>query len=170
MCGTLKNNNYEFQGDEEMDYKVESFLLDHTKVKAPYVRKAATITGPKGDIITKFDLRFLQPNSDSLPTGALHTLEHLLSTYLREEMENVVDLSPMGCRTGFYLVMLEDAQEEKVKKALVSSLSKVLVTTEVPAMTAKECGNYRDHSLFGAVEYARQVLDGFAALDEKRNG
>ena len=74
----------------------------------PYVRKAASLTGPKGDIITKFDLRFLQPNTDSLPTGAMHTLEHLLSVYLREELDNVVDLSPMGCRTGFYLIMLAD--------------------------------------------------------------
>lgn len=144
-----------------MDYKVESFLLDHTKVQAPYVRKAATIVGPKGDIITKFDLRFLQPNQDTLPTGAVHTLEHLISTYLREEIENVVDLSPMGCRTGFYLVMLEDAEAEKIEKALIKVLEKVVVTSEVPAMTAKECGNYRDHSLFGAQEYAKLVLDGF---------
>jgi len=141
--------------------KIESFLLDHTAVKAPYVRKAATIAGPKGDIITKFDLRFLQPNADTLPTGALHTLEHLLSTYLREELEDVVDLSPMGCRTGFYLVMFEDASVEKIQKALINSLQKVLATTVVPATTAKECGNYRDHSLFGAKEYAQFVLEGF---------
>lgn len=147
-----------------MDHQVESFLLDHTKVQAPYVRKAATITGLKGDIITKFDLRFLQPNQDTLPTGAVHTLEHLLSTYLREEMENVVDLSPMGCRTGFYLVMLEDAEAKKIEKSLIKALEKVVVTTEVPAMTAKECGNYRDHSLFGAQEYAKLVLEGFTNL------
>jgi len=145
------------------DGKVESFLLDHAKVQAPYVRKAATIGGLKGDIITKFDLRFLQPNQDTLPTGALHTLEHLLSIYLREEMEKVVDLSPMGCRTGFYLIMLKDAKEEQVKQALIKALEKVVTTSEVPAMTAKECGNYRDHSLFGAQEYAKEVLAGFAA-------
>lgn len=144
--------------------KVESFLLDHTQVQAPYVRKAATLAGPKGDVITKFDLRFLQPNQDTLPTGALHTLEHLLSTYLREELENVVDLSPMGCRTGFYLVMFEDISAEKIQQALISALKKVVVTSEVPAMTAKECGNYRDHSLFGAREYAKFILDGLAAL------
>lgn len=143
------------------DYKVESFLLDHTRVKAPYVRKAASLTGPKGDIITKFDLRFLQPNTDSLPTGAMHTLEHLLSVYLREELDNVVDLSPMGCRTGFYLIMLADLETEPVEKALIRVLQKILATVEVPAVTAKECGNYRDHSLFGAKEYARQVLEGF---------
>jgi len=149
-----------------MEHKVESFLLDHTKVEAPYVRKAATIIGPKGDIITKFDLRFLQPNQDTLPTGALHTLEHLLSTYLREELENVVDLSPMGCRTGFYLVMLEDVEVGKIQPALIKALEKVVVTNEVPAMTAKECGNYRDHSLFGAQEYAKAVLAGFASLQK----
>jgi len=141
--------------------KVESFLLDHTAVQAPYVRKAACIRGTKGDLISKFDLRFLQPNADTLPTAALHTLEHLLSVYLREELENVIDLSPMGCRTGFYLVMFEDSTEEKIQQALLNVLAKIVQTTEVPATTAKECGNYRDHSLFGAKEYAKQVLSGF---------
>lgn len=59
--------------------KVESFELDHTIVKAPYVRLAGTEKNEKGSTIQKYDLRFLQPNQEALPTSAVHTLEHLLA-------------------------------------------------------------------------------------------
>lgn len=139
---------------------VESFTLDHTKVQAPYVRRAGTLTTPNGDIISKFDLRFLQPNKATMPTGAVHTLEHLLAGYMREALENVVDVSPMGCRTGFYLILIGDVNEETVASALIQALEKVLVTEEVPAANEIQCGNYRDHSLFGAKEYTKDVLTG----------
>ena len=84
--------------------KVESFKLDHTKVKAPYVRKCCVLDGKSGDKVSKFDLRFLQPNVEAFGTASIHGLEHLLATYLREELEGLIDLSPMGCRTGFYLL------------------------------------------------------------------
>lgn len=84
--------------------KVESFELDHNLVKAPYVRQAGV--EEQGEArIEKYDLRFLQPNQDALPTGALHTLEHLLAVNLRDYLTGVIDLSPMGCRTGFYLIL-----------------------------------------------------------------
>ncbi|HHW91990.1 MAG TPA: S-ribosylhomocysteine lyase [Firmicutes bacterium] len=137
---------------------VESFQLDHRKVKAPYVRKADRLVGPRGDVVTKFDLRFLQPNAGALPTGAIHTLEHLLAVYLREELEGVIDLSPMGCRTGFYLILFGEQEEERVKGALVWALQRVLDATDVPAANEIQCGHYRDHSLSGAKEYARMIL------------
>jgi S-ribosylhomocysteine lyase len=140
--------------------KVESFQLDHTKVKAPYVRNAGTYKGKDGGILTKYDLRFLQPNKGEMPTAAVHTLEHLLAGYLREELEEVIDVSPMGCRTGFYLILWGHRTTEDVKRALISALSKVLTTTEVPAANELQCGNYRDHSLFSAQEYTRLVLEG----------
>lgn len=139
---------------------VESFTLDHTNVKAPFVRRCGTLSTPKSDIISKFDLRFTQPNKEAMPTGAVHTLEHLLAGYIREELKDVVDLSPMGCRTGFYLIVIGDVMEETVAHALIHALEKVLVTEEVPAANAIQCGNYRDHSLFGAKEYAKEVLQG----------
>lgn len=137
---------------------VESFTMDHTVVKAPFVRKCGVITTPKGDIITKFDLRFVQPNVESMPTAAIHALEHLMAGFIREELDNVVDLSPMGCRTGFYLIMVGELSEEEVAKALISSLEKVIVAEEVPAANPVQCGNYKDMSLFGAKEYAKEVL------------
>jgi S-ribosylhomocysteine lyase len=147
-----------------MTKKIESFQLDHLTMPAPQVRRAGTLTGPKGDVISKFDLRFIKPNTDAIPTAAVHTLEHLLATYMRERLDGLIDLSPMGCRTGFYLTVWGDVSGEAVRDALLYSLKRVVETAwdEVPGTTAIECGNYRDHSLFGAKEYAKQVIEGFA--------
>lgn len=139
--------------------KVESFELDHTKVKAPYVRLAGTQTTPRGDTISKYDLRLLQPNQDALPTGALHTLEHLLVTGLRGRLNNVVDVSPMGCRTGFYMAVIDEPQPEKIMQVFQEALADVSTYTSVPGRSELECGNARDHDLEGAKRYAAQVLD-----------
>ena len=138
---------------------VESFTMDHTQVKAPFVRKCGVLTGPSGDVVTKFDLRFMQPNKDAIPTAALHALEHLLAGYLRDEVENVIDLSPMGCRTGFYFIVWGQPSIEQITLALKKSLQRVVESTEVPAANEVQCGNYRDLSLFGAQEYAKLVLN-----------
>lgn len=143
---------------------VESFTMDHTKVQAPFVRKCGVIETPKGDIITKFDLRFTQPNQESMPTGAIHAIEHLLAGFIREELSDIVDISPMGCRTGFYLIKVGTAEELEVARALVGALEKVMAAEEIPAVNPVQCGNYRDMSLFGAKEYSRIVLDGLKEL------
>jgi S-ribosylhomocysteine lyase len=139
--------------------QVESFLLDHTKVIAPYVRVAGK-EKQENVKITKYDLRLVQPNLEEIPTGALHTLEHLIAVKLRDELEGIIDISPMGCRTGFYLIMWGEYDTETVRDALVNVLKYVVTAKEadVTAVSAKECGNYRDHSLFGAQEYAKQIL------------
>lgn len=139
--------------------KVESFKLDHTKVRAPYIRKCCVLDGAKGDKVSKFDLRFLQPNSEAFGTAAMHGLEHLLATYLRETLDNIIDLSPMGCRTGFYLILWGDVDASIIKVGLEKALKMILEVTEIPAATAIECGNYKDLSLFGAKEYAKDVLE-----------
>lgn len=139
--------------------RVESFELDHNIVKAPYVRVAGVEHDEKGSIIQKIDLRFLQPNTAALPTSAVHTLEHLLATYLRDHLEGVIDVSPMGCRTGFYCVKWNEATTEEIAVALEKTLKDVLATEIIPAVTAKECGNYRDHSLYAAKVYVEQVLE-----------
>lgn len=142
--------------------KVESFSMDHTKVKAPFVRKCGVLTGPKGDVVSKFDLRMMQPNMAAIPTGALHAMEHLLASYLRDEVENVIDLSPMGCRTGFYFIVWGEPSIEQIQTALCNALQRIVNATEVPAANEIQCGNYRDLSLFGAQEYAKLVLKGFS--------
>lgn len=138
----------------------ESFRLDHKKVKAPYVRLAGIKITPKGDKIEKYDLRFTQPNQEIMPTGAIHTLEHLLATYMRGHLEGIVDLSPMGCRTGFYMVALGEPGPERVMAAFAKTLQEVAsFEGVVPGVSDLECGNYRDHDLNGAKRWAKQVLD-----------
>ena len=138
--------------------KVESFALDHTKVKAPFVRKCTVLTGEKGDKVTKFDIRFMQPNKEEMQSEGIHTLEHLLATYMRDDMDNIIDLSPMGCRTGFYMTAWGEDDVKTVIGAVENSLKKVLETEDVPAMNEVQCGNYRLHSLALAKEYAKTAL------------
>ena len=145
----------------EKKNNVDSFNLDHTKVTAPFVRLASRKTGEKGDVVSKFDIRFCQPNKEFMPTGAIHTLEHLIAEYIRDEMDNVIDLSPMGCRTGFYFTVFGEQDEEEITKHLLNVLKKVAVwDKEIPATNEIECGNYRDHDLEGAKLYAKKWCDG----------
>ncbi|MGL5415671.1 MAG: S-ribosylhomocysteine lyase [Clostridium sp.] len=138
--------------------KVESFELDHRKVKAPYIRRCCILIGEKGDRVTKFDLRFLQPNKESFGTAAMHGIEHLLAHFLREDLEGIIDFSPMGCRTGFYLSIWGDRNAQDIKLALENGLRKIIEVKEIPANNDIQCGNYKDLSLFGAKEYAKEAL------------
>ena len=139
--------------------KVESFELDHRKVKAPYIRKCCLLNGPKGDYVTKFDIRFLQPNKEAFGTAAMHGLEHLLAYKLRDTLDGIIDLSPMGCRTGFYLSIFGNRDSEEIKVAVENALKEILEAKEIPAANEIQCGNYRDLSLFGAKEYAKEALN-----------
>ncbi|GAF40495.1 S-ribosylhomocysteinase LuxS [Agrilactobacillus composti DSM 18527 = JCM 14202] len=141
--------------------KVESFTLDHTKVKAPYVRLITEETGPKGDLISNYDLRLVQPNENAIPTAGLHTIEHLLASLLRDRMDGVIDCSPFGCRTGFHLIMWGQHSTTEVAKALKSSLEAIandIKWEDVPGTTIYSCGNYRDHSLFSAKEWSKKIV------------
>jgi S-ribosylhomocysteine lyase len=150
-----------------METVIESFTLDHDSVKAPYVRRIEIMQGPKGDEISSFDVRLVQPNQQEIPTAAMHTLEHLLAVHLRPLLSGYIDCSPYGCRTGFHLFVWGDVSAETAAKAVKQALEQVLEDEwkDVPATTSKECGNYRDHSLFGAHEWARQILDAGMSCD-----
>lgn len=140
---------------------IESFTLDHTKVQAPYVRLIDTESGEHGDIISNYDVRLCQPNQEEIPTGAMHTLEHLLALYLRPRVPGYIDCSPFGCRTGFHLLCWKEHDPQDIAVALKESLQEIVKTTweQVPGTKEKECGNYRDHSLFGAQEWAKKILE-----------
>ena len=138
--------------------QVESFNLDHTKVRAPYVRLAGRHTTKHGDTITKFDLRLAQPNQGALESGAMHTLEHLLAGGLRDHLSGVIDLSPMGCRTGFYLVYDGEISPNEVMSALEKTLGTVASVVQIPGVSELECGNYRDHDLESAQYWAKDAL------------
>ena len=153
--------------------KVESFTLDHTKVKAPYVRLITVEEGPKGDKIYNYDLRLVQPNKNAIPTGGLHTIEHLLASLLRDRLDGVIDCSPFGCRTGFHLIVWGEHSTTEVAKALKSSLEEIRDTItweDVPGTTIKTCCNYRDHALFTAKEWCRDILeDGISDVPFERH-
>lgn len=137
---------------------VESFNLDHTKVKAPYIRLASVSEGNKGDKVYKYDLRFKQPNKEHMKMDALHSIEHIMAENIRNHEENVLDLSPMGCQTGFYLSVINETTDEKIRDVMEKTLEDVLNADEVPACNEVQCGWAANHSLEGAKEIARDML------------
>lgn len=148
--------------------EVESFSLDHTKVLAPYVRLIGVEYGPKGDAISNFDVRLVQPNAGEIPTAGLHTIEHTLAALLRTRFDGLIDISPFGCRTGFHMIAWGEPAPETVAIAIKGALEDLVERVEwsdVPGTTAESCGNYRNHSLHSAKEWAREVLEQGISLD-----
>ena len=142
-------------------YNVDSFNLDHRAVKAPYVRLASRKTGAKGDVVSKFDIRVTQPNVEFMETGAIHALEHIAAETLRDVMDGVIDFSPMGCRTGFYLTLWGEISEENVASAMLTVFQKVVDWKgEVPAANEIQCGNFRDLDLERARFFAEKWIKG----------
>lgn len=137
---------------------VESFSLDHTKVKAPYVRVAGRKEGQNGDVIVKYDVRFSQPNQDHMEMMAVHSLEHLTAELVRNHADYVVDFGPMGCQTGFYLTVMNHDDYDEILDVLEKTMQDVLVADEVPASNEKQCGWAAHHTLDGAKDLARTFL------------
>ena len=137
---------------------VESFNLDHTKVAAPYIRLADRKVLPHGDVITKYDIRFKQPNQDHLEMPAVHSVEHLFAEKSRNHSDKVLDFSPMGCQTGFYLMLSGDHALEDVSDLVADTLTDILDADEVPAANEVQCGWGANHTLTGAQDVAREFL------------
>ena len=145
---------------------LDSFTVDHTIMNAPAVRVAKTMSTPKGDTITVFDLRFTKPNIDIIGEKAIHTLEHLFAGFMRQHLNTdtveIIDLSPMGCRTGFYMSLLGTPSEQQVADAWLNSMEDVLKVTsqdDIPELNLYQCGTAVMHSLEGAKETASNVIE-----------
>lgn len=138
--------------------KVESFELDHTKVIAPFVRRCCVIEGKNGDTVSKFDIRFTQPNVSELESAGIHTLEHFMATFMREKTDDIIDFSPMGCRTGFYMTTWNCHEISEIIEIVNYALEKIMIQDTIPAQNEIQCGNYRLHSLELAKKYAEDVL------------
>jgi len=146
---------------------LDSFKVDHIKMVAPAVRFAKAMSSKSGDAVTVFDLRFTQPNvEDNLSGEGIHTLEHLFAGFMRDHLNSdeveIIDLSPMGCRTGFYMSLFGEPKEEDVVSAWEKSMQDVLtVPTEddIPELNMYQCGTYKMHSLEDAKKIAKIVLD-----------
>jgi S-ribosylhomocysteine lyase len=151
---------------------LDSFMVDHTKMIAPAVRVAKTMQTPKGDKITVFDLRFCTPNKEILSSNAIHTIEHLFAGYMREHLNGngveIIDISPMGCRTGFYMSLIGTPTEKEVVKAWEESMRDILNTTKIPEANKYQCGTYKMHSLDEAKEVAKNILNkGIGVMNNK---
>ncbi|AUG99826.1 S-ribosylhomocysteine lyase [Prodigiosinella confusarubida] len=145
---------------------LDSFTVDHTRMDAPAVRVAKIMKTPHGDTITVFDLRFCRPNSEIMPERGIHTLEHLFAGFMRDHLNGdgveVVDISPMGCRTGFYMSLIGTPAEQRVAEAWKAAMADVLKVTDqrkIPELNVYQCGSYTMHSLEEAQDIARHILE-----------
>lgn len=137
---------------------VESFNLDHTLVAAPFIRLADRKELPHGDVLTKYDVRFCQPNKAHLEMPVVHSLEHTMAENFRNHADYIVDFSPMGCQTGFYLITVGDHTQDEIEALVAATLGDVLTATEVPAANQVQCGWGANHTLDGAQAAAREML------------
>ncbi len=137
---------------------VESFNLDHRAVQAPYVRYVGSVKGAS-DTVSKFDIRFKQPNRGMVAMPALHSLEHLLAEKMRDHLDCVVDVSPMGCQTGFYIQLMNFEDRGRLMDVLEQTCRDILEADEVPAANEVQCGGAASHDLEGAKEEIRAFLE-----------
>jgi S-ribosylhomocysteine lyase len=137
---------------------VESFNLDHRAVAAPYVRLADRKQLAGGDVIVKYDVRFTQPNVAHLEMPTVHSLEHLFAEHSRNHSDAVLDFSPMGCQTGFYLMLQGDPAYADVLELVEATMRDIVTATEVPAANEVQCGWGANHTLAGAQEAASVFL------------
>ncbi len=154
---------------------LDSFKVDHVKMYAPAVRVAKTMTSPKGDIITVFDIRIHKPNEDKMTGRGIHTLEHLFAGFIREHLNGknieIIDCSPMGCRTGFYMSCLGTPSAKKVAKATLKAMEDVLKVKsekDIPELNVYQCGTFKMHSLKSAQKTAKFVVkNGVGVMENK---
>lgn len=147
---------------------VSSFSVNHDTLE-----KGMYISRIDGDIVT-YDIRMKKPNAgDYLSNGAVHTFEHLLATCMRsgELADSVVYIGPMGCRTGFYLLLRNTVSHEDAIRLVKGSFSFVAAFEgEIPGSRRQECGNYLEHDLPEAKSVSLDmlsVLENWVASDLK---
>ncbi|EAL4734711.1 S-ribosylhomocysteine lyase [Campylobacter jejuni] len=154
---------------------LDSFKVDHTKMPAPAVRLAKVMKTPKGDDISVFDLRFCIPNKDIMSEKGTHTLEHLFAGFMRDHLNSnsveIIDISPMGCRTGFYMSLIGTPDEKSVAKAWKAAMKDVLSVSDqskIPELNIYQCGTCTMHSLDEAKQIAQKVLNlGISIMNNK---
>ena len=138
--------------------KITSFTIDHIKLQPGiYVSRKDPVGG---SMITTFDIRMTSPNEEPvMNTAELHTIEHLAATFLRNHKEfgsKMIYWGPMGCRTGFYLLTRDHLSHEQALSLVQETMDFIAAYEgEIPgAQESRECGNYLDHDLAQAKQYA----------------
>ena len=142
--------------------KITIFTIDHIKLQpGVYVSRKDPVGN---ETITTFDLRMTSPNEEPvMNTAEMHTIEHLAATYLRNHKEfgsKIIYFGPMGCRTGFYLLLAGDFESKDIIPLMVEMWEFIRdFKDEVPGASAKDCGNYLDMNLGMANYLAKRYLD-----------
>ena len=149
--------------------KITSFTIDHIKlIPGVYVSRKDPVGS---EMITTFDLRMTSPNDEPvMNTAEMHTIEHLAATFLRNHKEfgpKIIYFGPMGCRTGFYLLLAGDYESVDIIDLLKEMYTFIAeYEGEVPGASAKDCGNYLDMNLpmakYLAKKYLEEVLTGIS--------
>ena len=145
--------------------KIASFTVNHLDLlPGVYVSRKDTVGK---EVITTFDLRFTRPNLEPVLNNAeIHTIEHLAATFLRNDdsiKDKVIYLGPMGCRTGFYLILAGDYESSDIVELLIRTFTFISeFEGEVPGASPRDCGNYLDMNLplarFIAKRYLQETL------------
>ena len=151
--------------------KITSFTIDHIRLQpGVYVSRKDKVGA---ETVTTFDLRLTSPNEEPvMNTGEMHTIEHLAATYLRNEpvwKERVLYFGPMGCRTGFYLLLAGDCDSKDILELLRGCFQFIRdFFGEVPGASAKDCGNYLDMNLPMANYWGKRYCALLENIDDTR--
>lgn len=138
--------------------KISSFTVNHLNLfSGIYVSRK---DGFRGVCTTTFDLRITAPNREPvMDTPAIHTIEHLGATFLRnsDRKDEIIYFGPMGCRTGFYLVMFGDLESSEIYDLVLKMCDFIIdFSGDIPGASAVECGNYQEQNLDMAKHYIRK--------------
>ena len=151
--------------------KITSFTIDHIKLQPGLYVSRKDKVGT--ETVTTFDLRLTKPNDEPvMNTAEIHTMEHLAATYLRNEtnwQDKVLYFGPMGCRTGFYLLLAGDLDSRDVLPLVTDCFRFIRdFSGEVPGASAKDCGNYLDMNLPMANYWGRKYTALLETIDSSR--
>lgn len=140
---------------------IPSFSVDHTQI-VPGIFTSRVDTVENG-MVTTYDIRLTRPNREPcVDVGAMHSLEHLVATFLRNDpdwKEEIIYWGPMGCLTGFYLILKGNRRPQEIFDLLLRAFRSVEDAESVPGTTAKNCGHYLMHNLGMAKWYAARFAD-----------
>ena len=140
---------------------IQSFSVDHTKI-VPGIFTSRVDTLDKATVTT-YDIRLKRPNREPvIDVAAMHSLEHIIATFLRNEPEwkdEIIYWGPMGCLTGFYLILKGNRAPKEIYDLLLRAFQSVAQADEVPGATAGNCGHYLMHNLGMAKWYAAEFAD-----------
>ena len=151
--------------------KIASFTVDHIRLKPGlYVSREDSVGA---QTVTTFDLRVISPNDEPvMNTAEIHTIEHLAATYLRNDAQwasKILYFGPMGCRTGFYLLVAGDYASPDVLPLVLKCFRFIAAFEgEVPGANARDCGNYLDMNLPMAKYWGARYAKLLENLDESR--